>query len=474
MKLKRSLVLFSTLLLCLSIQGQLVFDGSRAQNVSHGTFYKVYDGTPATYLANEFTADAWIKIDPVTRLAYVFASGYGGAHAILFGVEGNGVKYALTGNVNSRQADGSIGLISFNSDAEMVPNHWYLISVELWNNTITTFVDGIPQSQTPFTGQRIASVLSSDPQGGELFIAGSDHLNFTGSIGQIRIFEGHGIYGATPFIPDTSLANEKTLPGTNTVVRSNLLADYSKCGSIVTDESGGYNGRHPGTLHSSIFGLGGWRFNSVPLPKCVTDPTYPVHADVMASAPVDAVPQAPVGAIVFDSFNRADATLLTYPDLGHADIGGTWSNAGFGVQSGHAVSITPGYYASALLEATAEGEVTVDRVGNTESGLRFRTVSDFVGWAVFTLNGNLYVDELYNSSQPIARWSASTGAWSKIVADYHGSQIHVTAGSANITINSTDYQTATKVGLYQYFPSLIYKFDNFTAYSGYNVQRPRK
>lgn len=459
----KTLLVLCLLFFSIAAQGQLVFDGSRAQNVSHGSFYKVYDGTPATYLPNEFTADAWVKIDPITRLAYVFSSGYGGAHAILFGVEGDGVKYALTGNINSRQADGSIGLISFTSDPALVPNHWYLISVELSGSTITTYVDGIPQSQTPFTGQRIASGYD-DPRGGELFIGGSDHLNFTGSIGQIRIFEGHAIYSAMPFIPDISLANEKFIAGTNTVVKANLLADYSKCGSIVTDESAGYNGHHPGTLHSSILGLGGWRFNSVPLPKCVTDPTYPTRVDVLASAPVDPPVQAPAGAIVFDSFNRPDATLLTYPDLGHADIGGTWANEAFGIQNGHAVSITPGYYGTAMLDATSDGEVTVDRVGNAESGLRFRTVSDFVGWAVFTLNGTLYVDELYNSSQPIGRWSASTGAWSQIVADYHGSQIHVTAGSANITINSTDYQMATKVGLYQYAPSLIYKYDNFTAY----------
>ncbi|HEV7701013.1 MAG TPA: LamG domain-containing protein [Pyrinomonadaceae bacterium] len=336
-----------------SAQAQMLFDGTRQQHVSHGYFYQPYDGTPNTYLANEFTVDAWIKIDPSLRLGYVISTGYGGGHAILLGVQGGGKHYAITGNIFSRQASGGLGLITFGSGGVLTADVWHMISVELKNNVITTFVDGVPQSQTPFSGQRIAATEQDDPGGGELFIGGSDHLNFTGMIGQVRIFEGYGIYAGHGFVPDISFRNQKAIGDTSTVVKSSFLADYAKCGSTIADESDGYTGaRHPGAFYSAAFGLVGQRYNSLPLPKCVMDRTYPTRREDDLARPLPESPQPPpAGVAVFDSFSRYDTTIVGIPSIGKTELGQrSWSGYPFVVQANQAHPAGADWFATAFVD----------------------------------------------------------------------------------------------------------------------------
>lgn len=455
-----------TLLLLLSASAcsQLVFDGTKNQHVTHGTVCSVYDGTPSTYLANEFTVDMWVKISPTMGFGYAGSVGYGGAHAWLVGVVRSGDKYSITGNIASLQNNTYVP-VSFSSEPTISANVWFLLTLELKNNVITVFKDGVVQSQTPFAGQRIAAFASSDPQGGELFVGGSDHINWTGSIGSIRVFEGAGIYGGTSFIPDVSFADTKYIAGTSTLVRSNLLADYAQCGSIIYDASNGYNGRkHSGALRSAVYGLGGWRFNAFPLPECVKDKTHPRFG---LQQTIPDPPQAPpMSATIFDSFNRADSTYLNgIPSLGSTEVNGQqWNNsAHFGIQDGHAVYLAPYYYSSALVEGYSEGKAEIARVGNTMSGLRFRSVDDNNGYAAFTSNNHLYVMKITNGSNKILA-SAPAGNWSKISVEYRGNTIHAIAGNADITITDVTFNTATKVGLYAFAPMYPSKFENFTVW----------
>lgn len=444
--------------------GQTTFDGSRYQHISHGTFYPTYDPNQKPLIANEFTLDMWVKIAPISQLGYLVSSGYGGHHALLFGIEGDGQKYRMTGNVRSLLSDGTLSGYSFSSDANITPNVWHLLSLELKNNVFTTYCDGVPQSKFPFNGQRIAASTEGDPGGGELFIGGSDHINFTGSIGQLRLVEGHGIYGGTGFIPEFVLNRSKRISGTNTVVEANLLADYTRCGVTVTDDSAGYRGKtHPGTPYSAIYGLGGWRYGSLPLPKCAKDNTYPAFADQLTTAPASLPESVPNNAVIFDSFNRSDSVMSGIANLGNVEFGNqTWANeyAMLGVQSDHAVYSGVYYYASALINGTANGTVSVDRVGSADTGVRFRSVDFNNGWSAFTLNGYLYIAKITNGAWS-QTWQQPISTWTKLIVNTNGAEITVIAGSTIITVTDSTYQTATKAGIYAAFPTAIYKYDNF-------------
>lgn len=451
-------------LLSLSVCGQLVFDGAKNQHVTHGTMYSVYDGTPATYLANEFTVDLWVKIAPTMIFGYAGSVGYGGTHAWLLGVSKSGDRYGVTGNIASLQNETYVP-VSFTSAPTIPANVWCLLSLELKNNVITVFKDGVVQSQTPFTGQRIAALAQGDPLGGELFIGGSDHINWTGSIGSLRIFEGAGIYNSTAFIPDISLQNEKYIAGTSTLAYANLLADYAKCGSIVDDASNGYNGRrHSGALRSAIFGLGGWRYNSLPLAECVKDKTHPRYGLQPSTLPSPQPP--PTGAVIFDSFNRADSTLLVgVPSLGSTETSiQPWNHsANFGIQDNHAVYLAPYYYSSALVEGFAEGKVEVTRVGDAMTGVRFRSVDEHNGYAAFVINGLLYLVKINNGAWTTMGTQPVT-SWSQISVEYRGNAITATTGNVVISVVDSTFNSATKVGLYAPFPMYPSKFENFTVF----------
>ena len=141
-----------------------------------------------------------------------------------------------------------------------------------------------------------------------MLIGGSDHSNFDGRIAQVRGYEDTNPREGLPGGVEASFT-----PQTVFGLEGNLLSYYFRSGGVnVADLSRGYNGvSHSGwargTLAGILFDCGG-----CPPPQFVVDPSAPNFAANTPPSPVS-VPSpsaVPSGALVFDSFSRANSTYL--------------------------------------------------------------------------------------------------------------------------------------------------------------------
>lgn len=430
-----------------SVSSQTVFRGF--QNVGHGLYWEGYEPAKNNTLGN-VTVDAWVKIDPQTQTGYIVSAGYGGAHAVLFGVQRINDKYQITGNFHSL-LNGQYTNYSFTSNPTLLTNKWYQLSVEVNGSVITTFIDGVPQNRNSFQGQRIAAPVQGDPYGGLLYIAGSDHLNFIGSIGQVRIIEGNAIYAGNGFERQISLFLSNLSRTTGLSVEATFLADYAKCGSFVTDESNGYRGkRFPGAYTTQ----------NLPYPQCVRDPSYPLFRDANYTEPTGEAPATPPsGATVFDSFNRADTVDLKV--LGRTDVGNQyWQHQyPFAIQADSAAYTGQNYYAVATVNGASDGTLSVDRVGQAETGLVFRSGANGL-FQVFTQGNEIIVFKWVGSG--LTTYSAPTGAWQRLTVTMNGQNIAISTGAGSINLTDTELATNTGIGIGIFNPVNIYKFENFT------------
>lgn len=430
-----------------SVSSQTVFRGF--QNVGHGLYWEGYEPAKNNTLGN-VTVDAWVKIDPQTQTGYIVSAGYGGAHAVLFGVQRINDKYQITGNFHSL-LNGQYTNYSFTSNPTLLTNKWYQLSVEVNGSVITTFIDGVPQNRNSFQGQRIAAPVQGDPYGGLLYIAGSDHLNFIGSIGQVRIIEGNAIYAGNGFERQISLFLSNLSRTTGLSVEATFLADYAKCGSFVTDESNGYRGkRFPGAYTTQ----------NLPYPQCVRDPSYPLFRDANYTEPTGEAPATPPsGATVFDSFNRADTVDLKV--LGRTDVGNQyWQHQyPFAIQADSAAYTGQNYYAVATVNGASDGTLSVDRVGQAETGLVFRSGANGL-FQVFTQGNEIIVFKWVGSG--LTTYSTPTGAWQRLTVTMNGQNIAISTGAGSINLTDTELATNTGIGIGLFNPVNIYKFENFT------------
>ena len=234
---------------------------------------------------------------------YILSDGYGGAHALLFGVgsfnssESN--RYELLGNL----FDGVRFDNYFGSDVGPAIGEWAHFAVGWDGQNIITYYNGVPVGKTPFSGPR--RTPGPGGGGGRLLIGGSDHSNFDGRIAQVRGYEDTNPREGLPGGVEASFAPQ-TVFGRG----GNLLSYYFRSGSNVADLSSGYRGlAHQGiargTTAGILFDCGG-----CPPPQFVIDPSAPNFATGAPPSPVSVPPAVtpPAGALVFDSFSRANAT----------------------------------------------------------------------------------------------------------------------------------------------------------------------
>ncbi len=354
-------------------QYALVFDSTQQHHVDHGFFWPA-----ATNLSKVFYWEAWVKPDNLG--GYIISEGYGGLHSLLFGTGGigAGTYNLITGNVT----DGSTAL-SFGSDDGAISGEWIHYAVGSDGTNIVTYVNGVPSGRVAY------SLSVRQAQQGKMFVGGSGHSNYGGSIAQIRGFEGNnplvgGSDSASRMVmayrPETRFAGQALQRGLSGVVEMYpaFLADYTAPATVIPDHSPtGYNGgKHPGmrwaTTTSSDAGVNtGFGKNVVPsrypLPTFTVDLTAPYAQTTTApTAPTSATltpPATPSGALIFDSFSRTDSTLafdnLT-PTLGSTEAGSlgvkAWDN------NTPTVTIT--------ITATG-GTFTVTYGGQTTSALAF-------------------------------------------------------------------------------------------------------
>jgi hypothetical protein len=315
----------------------LEFDGT-PKTVDYGPFW------PEGVNLGHFFWEFWAMPGSQAGATYMLSDGYGGAHALLFGVgsfgSSEGGRYELLGNL----FDGVRFDNYFGSDVGPAVGEWAHFAVGWDGQNIITYYNGVPVGKTPFSGPR----RSPGPGGGggRLLIGGSDHSNFDGRIAQVRGYENtnprEGLAGdvESAFAPQTVFG-----------LGGDLLSYYFRPGPLVADLSHGYNGvAHHGTVRGTtagiIFDCGG-----CPPPQFVIDPSAP---NVVTGAPpavvsVPPVPAPPVEALVFDSFSRANST---YTFGGHGGLGATESGSA-GTQAWQSNQPATGLQAFGILNARA-------------------------------------------------------------------------------------------------------------------------
>jgi hypothetical protein len=237
---------------------------------------------------------------------YMISDGYGGAHALLFGVANIGARepnrYQLLGNIwNGHE------LTYFSSDQGPAPHEWAHFGVGWDGKYIVTYFDGVPVGKTAYVGPRITP---GGIQGcGRLLVGGSDHSNFDGRIAEMRGYEDNNPR------EDASATYASFAPQTVFSVDGQMLSYYFHPSDSIADLSlFGYLGRqHSGLLRSTANGVL-YPCSGCPLPQFVVDPTAPdfAHPDraTQPAAPVATPAAVPNGTLVFDSFSRRNSTYI--------------------------------------------------------------------------------------------------------------------------------------------------------------------
>ena len=463
----------------------LEFDG-QPKTVDYGPFWQ--QGVNLGHFYWEF----WAMAGSNAGATYMLSDGYGGAHALLFGVgsfnssEPN--RYELLGNL----FDGVKFDNYFGSDQGPAIGEWAHFAVGWDGQNIITYYNGVPVGKTPFAGPR--RTPGPGGGGGRLLIGGSDHSNFDGRIAQVRGYEDNNPREVLPGGVEASFA-----PQTVFGLEGNLLSYYFRSGGInVADLSRGYNGvSHTGWVRGTtagiLFDCGG-----CPPPQFVIDPSAPNFATNTPPAPVatPAPVAAPSGALVFDSFSRANSTYLfgSQGGLGSTEGGSSgpkvWQTnqtAGgpqaFGILNSIAVLLGNDTAVAWVQTGSATGRlnVSVDRRRGRwgrglDTGLSFRVVDANNFFFAYTTSpggpsgSQLLKAGYYLNGQRVDLASASLPAtWTTLrVITTDAGDLNVYADNTLLYLTNTpSLATATGAGLYNNSAGLglVNRWDNFTVFN---------
>ena len=437
-----------------------------------------FDGTPATadykYFWPEFTDlghfywEFWAMPGENAYRTYMLSDGYGGAHALLFGFNGGeSGRYNLAGNIWSLD-----GATNFYSDEGPAPFEWGYFAVGWDGKFITTYYDGVPVGRQAFGGPR--RTLGPNSGASWLFIGGSDHQNLVGRIAEVRGFEDGNPRESSPessFTPETVFGRG-----------GSFLSYYFRPSDALQDMSlTGYRGvSHPGQLRGMIYGYG-YPCPDCPLPKYVIDSTAPNFA---SPAPIQtkaaAAKPAPADAIIFDSFQRSNATYILNGagGLGAVELGNkTWqySTGGnrqpFGILSGRAVLLTDERAVAWVNAATSDLSISVERFNGAsgagvDTGLAFRVVDASNYFFAYTSGGKLFVGYYSQGARHDIAEADAAGNWRtlRVITKADGT-IQVYTNDLLYSGTNPTFSSATGAGLYNNEAGLglANRWDNFTV-----------
>ncbi len=464
----------------------LEFDG-QPKTVDYGNFWQ--EGVNLGHFFWEF----WAMPGPNAGATYMLSDGYGGAHALLFGVgsfnssEPN--RYELLGNI----FDGVKFDNYFGSDQGPAVGEWAHFAVGWDGQNIITYYNGVPVGKTPFAGPR--RTPGPDGGAGRLLIGGSDHSNFDGRIAQVRGYEGTNPREGLPGGVEASFA-----PQTVFGLEGNLLSYYFRSGGVnVADLSRGYNGvSHSGWVRGTTAGILD-DCGSCPTPQFVIDPSAPNFAANAAPSPVSVPtpPAVPSGALVFDSFSRANSTYVFggRGGLGSTEGGSAGTQAWqtnqaaanpqpFGILNAIAVLLANDTSVAWVPTGSANGnlEVRVDRRRGRwgrgiHTGLSFRVVDAnnfffaYTTEAGGTPNGQIVKVGYYLDGQRVdlATSAALPANWTTLrVVTTNAGVLQVYLDDTLVYSGSSSLMaTATGAGLYNNSSGLglVNRWDNFTVFS---------
>lgn len=463
----------------------LEYDG-QPKTVDYGPFWQ--EGVNLGHFFWEF----WAMPGPLAGATYVLSDGYGGAHALLFGVgsfntsEAN--RYELLGNI----FDGVKFDNYFGSDVGPAVGEWAHFAVGWDGQNIITYYNGVPVGKTPFSGPR--RTPGPGGGGGRLLIGGSDHANFVGRIAQVRGYEDTNPREALPGGVEASFA-----PQTVFGVGGNLLSYYFRSAQIVADLSGGYRGSaHSGQARGTTAGIL-YDCGACPPPQFVIDPSAPNFTTGAPPPPVNVPPAVPPpgGALVFDSFSRANST---YTFGGHGGLGSTESGSAgiqiwqtnqapanpqpFGILNARAVLLANSTAVAWVPTGSATGNVDVrvnrytGRWGSgIHTGLSFRAVDANNFFFAYTAdtggtpNSKIVRVGYYLNGQRVDLTTgvAMPSSWTTLrVVTTNSGDLQVYVDSTLVySTNSPLLASATSAGLYSDSAGmgLVNRWDNFTVFA---------
>jgi hypothetical protein len=466
-------------------QQVLEFDGT-PKTVDYGNFW------PAFTDLGPFFWEFWAMPTGDAGATYMLSDGYGGLHALLFGVasfnssEPN--RYEMSGNVNDGMSGGS-HIFSFGSDSGPMSGEWGHLAVGWDGHNIITYFNGVPVGKTPYERPRQSTGPGNGA--GRLLIGGSDHSNFSGRIAQVRGYEGSNPRMSrsveSSFAPETVFSRE-----------GNLLSYYFTSAPTVADLSRGYlTGSHIGVPRGTTAGILG-DCGSCPPPQFVVDSTAPNFATGVAPQPVGvpAPPAVPDGALVFDSFSRPNST---YMFGGKGGLGSTEGGAAgqqvwqmkagadqllpFGILNGHAVLLGDNTSICWVNTGSTSGDLIIratrwkGRWGSgIDTGLSFRVVDEANYFFAYTSDsiaspGNQFLN--VGSFQNGVRSMIASGL---LIPSDWSTLLVVTRANGNLRVlidtnliystNIPALANATKAGLFNNSAGLglVNRWDNFMVF----------
>jgi hypothetical protein len=462
----------------------LEFDGT-PKTVDYGPFWQ--EGVDLGHFFWEF----WARPGPQAGATYMLSDGYGGAHALLFGVASFGssevARYELLGNI----FDGVRHDNYFGSDVGPAVGEWAHFAVGWDGQNIITYYNGVPVGKTPFSGPR--RTPGPGGGGGRLLIGGSDHSNFDGRIAQVRGYEDTNPREGLPGGVEASFA-----PQTVFGLDGNLLSYYFRQGPVVADLSQGYHGlSHQGIVRGTtagiLFDCGG-----CPPPQFVIDPSAPNFATGTPPPPGNMPPATPPpgGALIFDSFSRANST---YTFGGHGGLSSTESGSAgiqlwqtnqapanpqpFGILNARAVLLANAMAVAWVPTGSVTGDVDVrvnryiGRWGSgIHSGLSFRVVNANNFFFAYTADSGGTLDNkivrvgyyLNGQRVDLTTGVAMPSSWTTLrVVTTNSGELNVYVDAALVySTNNPLLATATGAGLYSdsVGMGLVNRWDNFTVF----------
>ncbi len=464
----------------------LEFDGT-PKSIDHRIFW------PGGVDLGHFFWEFWARPGSNAAATYMITDGYGGAHALLFGVANYGSsepnRYQLLGNIFDGVLDIS-HVYYFGGDQGPAIGEWAYMAVGWDGQNVITYYNGVPVGRTSFKGPR----QSPGPGGGGslLLIGGSDHSNFDGRIAEVRGYEGSNPRedSADARAPESSF-----IPQTVFSVDGNFLSWYFRPNLTVADLSHGYNGSgHPGLLRGTIHGII-YPCDGCPLPQYVNDPTAPNFVTNAPPQPVviSSPAPAPNGALVFDSFERLNSTYMFNSSGGLGSTEGgtagklTWQTypvlsgrKPFGILNGMAVLLANATSVAWVDTGSSTGNLNISaerhaRFWNcgVSTGLSFRVMDEknfFFAYTTGDATGNqtltvgYYLDghrtDLVTNVAMPASWTTL-----RVVTKSTGGINVYADGTLLYSTTSSVLASATGAGIYNNAPdlALVNRWDNFTV-----------
>lgn len=459
--------------------GSVLFDATKLQNLNCGCFWR----PSASY--SHFFWEAWVK--PTLKSSgdgswtgYFVSDNHGGNHNLLWGctMAGTG-NYVITGNIwNGASTE------NFTTVETLPANHWTLLAVGWDGSHIMLWVDGLLRHIQAYSGTR------SQPGGNNftLHIGGSDHNNYNGYVAQIRGYEGYGrCREISDYTPERYF---RPMGANSSAIRDlpqfqlNLMTNQT----IYQDISAGFEGMlHPGVPNAQLSvqngGLSSPSYNDFEVPQFVA-------GDISYGTYVPSAPATPSGALVWDSFSRANSTWLnkdmllpsdSNPTLGSTEAGSlgvlAWeSNSGVfpdscgQILNGKAVVNYQGAH-SLLSTGVTDVDIRVNRNGAsfcyTSIMLRYKDDDNYT--AFWGNDSGITMRERVAGVNTDTAISVSAG-WVTMRAVANGTALTVYTGTATEgTFTSVHTDTiandpaATKHGLFncQFNTKTVYSADNF-------------